>query len=134
LKGEETGGCTTVDLLTIELYTGLCSVYKFGAAPTYLRKNSKVSCITGSALPAGVVAGDDVKPDITRFRAQEGDWILLLSDGMIGGEQDTWLREFFAGYEGQSPGELADKLLDLSGKENDSTDDTTVIAVRLDKR
>lgn len=134
LKGEESGGCTTVDLLTIELFTGLCSVYKFGAAPTYLRKNNKVSCITGSALPAGIMAGDDVKPDVTRFRAGEGDWILLLSDGMIGGESDGWLREFFAGYEGHSPGELANKLLDLSLKEDESADDSTVIAVQLEKR
>jgi stage II sporulation protein E len=134
LKGEESGGCTTVDLLTIELFTGLCSVYKFGAAPTYLRKNSKVSCITGSALPAGIMAGDDVKPDVTRFRAGEGDWILLLSDGLVGGESDDWLREAFVGYEGHSPGELANKLLGLSVKENESTDDSTVIAVRLEKR
>jgi stage II sporulation protein E len=134
LKGEETGGCTTVDLLTIELFTGLCSVYKFGAAPTYLRKSNKVSCITGSALPAGIMTGDDVKPDVTRFRAGEGDWILLLSDGMIGGESDGWLRESLGEYEGHSPGELANKLLDLSIKENESADDSTVIAVRVEKR
>lgn len=134
LKGEESGACTTVDLLTIELFTGLCSVYKFGAAPTYLRKNNKVSCITGSALPAGIMAGDDVKPDVTRFRAEGGDWILLLSDGMIAGEGDDWLKELFLTYEGNSPGELANKLLDLSVKENESVDDSTVIAVRLEKR
>jgi stage II sporulation protein E len=134
LRGEETGGCTTVDLLTIELYTGLCSVYKFGAAPTYLRKKQKVSCITGSALPAGIMAGDDVKPDVTRFRADDGDWILLLSDGMMGGEKDDWLRGYLAEFQGQSPGELADKLLELSGEESDSADDSTVIAVRLSKR
>lgn len=40
LKGEATKGCTTIDLLTIELFTGLCSIYKFGAAPTYLRKSN----------------------------------------------------------------------------------------------
>ena len=134
LRGEETGGCTTVDLLTIELYTGLCSVYKFGAAPTYLRKKQKVSCITGSALPAGIMAGDDVKPDVTRFRADDGDWILLLSDGMMGGEKDDWLRGYLSEFQGQSPGELADKLLELSGQESDSADDSTVIAVRLSKR
>lgn len=134
LKGEESGGCTTVDLLTIELFTGLCSVYKYGAAPTYIRKSNRVSCITGSALPAGIMAGDDVKPDVTRFRAGEGDWILLLSDGMVGGESDAWLRQFFSEYEGHSPGELANKLLDLSIKENESTDDSTVIVVRLEKR
>lgn len=71
LKGEATKGCTTIDLLTIELFTGLCSIYKFGAAPTYLRKKGEVSCVTGSALPAGIVAGDDVNQTLCGFAWKE---------------------------------------------------------------
>jgi hypothetical protein len=53
---------------------------------------------------------------------------------MMGGEKDDWLRGYLAEFQGQSPGELADKLLELSGEESDSADDSTVIAVRLSKR
>ena len=134
LKGEETGVCTTIDLLTIELFTGLCSVYKFGAAPTYVRKKNKVSCITGNALPAGVVSGEFVKPDMTRFRAEEGDWIVLLTDGVTGAGSDMFLREHLASYEGLSPGELADQLMAASAEAGGVTDDQTIIVVRLEKR
>lgn len=134
LRGEEGGGCSTVDLLTVELYTGLCCVYKFGAAPTYLDKGGTISCIKGSALPAGLLTGDEVKPDVTRFRAAQGDWILLVSDGVVAGEDDTWLREGLHSYAGDSPGELAEELLMKSRVEHEGADDATVIAVRLDKR
>ncbi len=134
LRGEEGGGCSTVDLLTVELYTGLCSVYKFGAAPTYLNKGGTISCIKGSAMPAGLLTGDEAKPDITQFRAASGDWILLVSDGVVTGEDDAWLRAGLLGYQGDSPGELAEELLVKSHVEHAGADDATVIAVRLDKR
>lgn len=134
LQGEETGCCTTIDLLTIELFTGLCSVYKFGAAPTYVRKKNKVSCITGNALPAGVVSGEFVKPDMTKFRAEEGDWVVLLTDGVTGSGSDMWLREELAAYVGTSPGELADRLMSASARAGRATDDQTILVVRLEKR
>ena len=55
LRGEEEGGFTTVDLLQIDLFTGQSALYKFGAAPTYVRKGDTVSKLSGSALPAGLV-------------------------------------------------------------------------------
>ena len=134
LKGEEAGGFTTIDLLTVELYTGLCGVYKMGAAPTYLRKEGRVSKIAGNALPAGVDSGDAARPDITRFRAEDGDWILLVSDGVLSSGDDRWLREQFSGYEGKSPGELAENLLAENLRQNGGTDDSTVIAVHLERR
>lgn len=134
LRGEEGGGCTTVDLLTIELYTGLCSIYKLGAAPTYVRRGNSVSCISGTALPAGLTIGDEAKPDISRFRASPGDWILLMSDGMLTGESDQWVHGMLEGYSGKSPGELAENLFAQIGEDAQGEDDRTVIAVRLDKR
>ncbi|MEG2000811.1 MAG: SpoIIE family protein phosphatase, partial [Evtepia sp.] len=132
LRGEETAGCTTVDLLTIELYTGQCSIYKLGAAPTYLRKNGKINCMAGSALPAGAVMGEGA--DVNRFRGESGDWILLLTDGVLGGDNDAWLRHMISEYDGKSPGELAEKVMKESKKQTGGTDDGTVIAVRLEKR
>ena len=134
LKGEETGGCTTVDLLTIELYTGLCSVYKFGAAGTYLRRKGAVSKIKGSPLPAGILSGEDVRPEITRFPAAPGDWILLLSDGVVAGQDDTWLCQLLEESQGKTPGEMVQAVIQKSAGEQSGADDSTVIAVQLEKR
>lgn len=134
LRGEEGGGCTTVDLLTIELYTGLCTIYKLGAAPTYLRRGNSVSYISGATLPAGLCIGEESKPEVNRFRASPGDWILLISDGMLSGESDEWVHHMLEEYSGKSPGELAEKLLSHTYGEDQGEDDMTVIAVRLDQR
>lgn len=38
LRGEETGGFTTVDLLQLDLFTGDGVIFKLGAAPTYVKR------------------------------------------------------------------------------------------------
>ena len=65
LRGAETGSFTTIDLLRVDLFTGEAGVYKYGAAPTYVKKGYSVSRITGTALPAGLTAGEGVSPDVT---------------------------------------------------------------------
>lgn len=132
LRGD-VSGCTTVDLLTVELFTGQCTVYKCGAAASYLRKGESVSCIQGAGIPAGIAAGE-AKPDVTHFRAKQGDWMLLLSDGVVGGEEDDWLRESLGAYQGNSPGELAQRILKESRSRNEGSDDSTVIVVRLEQK
>ena len=127
------GGSTTVDLLSVDLFTGRCRVYKQGAAPTYVRRDRRIKCAVGSSLPAGILPGDQARPDSHSFRGEQGDWILLITDGILCGREDDWLRELLAGYQGTSPGELAEKILRESEERCQGEDDGTVIAVHLEK-
>lgn len=61
LRGEEDGGFTTVDLLRLDLFTGEAGIYKYGAAPTYIRKGRQVTRVTGATLPAGL-SGEPENP------------------------------------------------------------------------
>jgi hypothetical protein len=47
LKGGEDAGCATVDLLCIDLFSGVMRIYKYGAAPTYVKRGSAVRRIKG---------------------------------------------------------------------------------------
>jgi len=132
LRGEEEGGFTTVDLLQIDLFTGQSALYKFGAAPTYVRKGDTVSKLSGSALPAGLVDGDGVSPDVTRLDLEAGDTVVLVSDGVIGGRPDLWLRETVSAFGGESPKDLARSLIDA--QEAPGSDDRTALVVRLERR
>lgn len=38
LRGEETGGFTTVDLLQVDLFSGEGQLFKLGAAPSYVKR------------------------------------------------------------------------------------------------
>ena len=134
LRGEETGGFTTVDLLQIDLFSGEGELFKLGAAPTYVKKGGSVQRLSGASLPAGLSAAGQDAPALDHFpvRLSPGDCVLMVSDGVCGGEDDTWLKERFAQFDGASPKELARELITAGPQE--STDDRTALVVRLEKR
>ena len=47
LRGEETGSFATIDLFTLRRDTGEAGFYKYGAAPSYVKKGGTVRRITG---------------------------------------------------------------------------------------
>ena len=134
LRGEVQGGFTTVDLCRLDLFTGEGTVYKFGAAPTYLRKRGTVVRITGTALPAGLTAGGQPDPDATPFRLEPGDCAVMLTDGVTDGEEDGWLRGMLEGFDGVSPKDLARRILEESAAHAASPDDRTVLVLQVGKR
>lgn len=130
LRGEVKGGFTTIDLLRLDLFTGKGALYKFGAAPTYVRRQGQVRRLAGSALPAGVDAGEGARPDVLPVDVSSGDWIVMASDGVTGGEED-WITETLEKWEGDSPRLLAQQLLEGCLHRETGQDDKTVVAVKL---
>ena len=133
LRNEETGAFTTVDLLRVDLYTGQGELCKLGAAPTYLRRKGTVSRVSGAALPAGLAEGGTA-PDVTKLALAEGDWAVLVSDGVCDPAEDGWLREMIAGFQGESPKELARAIMEESEKRVGAGDDRTAVVIGLRKR
>ena len=131
LKNEENGAFTTVDLLRLDLFTGTGEVCKLGAAPTYIRKKGAVSRLTGSALPAGLADGEGVGPDVTALELEPGDWVVLLSDGVSDGTDDGWVRELLEQFDGESPKELAGRVMEESEKRVGAADDRTAVVIGL---
>ena len=132
LRGEETGGFTTVDLLEVDLFTGEGTVYKLGAAPTYVRHGSGVRRLTGSALPAGLAVPEQGRPDVIRLRLDPGDCVLMVSDGVAGAGEDDWVCRRLLDFQGESPKELARSL--ITDSPEGATDDRTALVIRLARR
>lgn len=132
LRGEEAGGFTTVDLLQVDLFTGDGAVFKLGAAPTYVRKGGTVRRISGTSLPAGLEAEERSAPDRFPIHLSPGDCVVLVSDGVTGTEDDSWLRERLVKFDQGSPKELARDLITHSPQ--GATDDSTALVIRLEKR
>lgn len=130
LRGEAEGGFTTIDLLRLDLFTGKGALYKFGAAPTYVRRGGQVRRLAGNSLPAGLDAGEAVRPDVIPLEVSSGDWIIMASDGVTAGEED-WISEAVAKWEGDSPRLLAQQLLEGCLRREAGQDDRTVVAVKV---
>lgn len=132
LRGEDTGGFTTVDLLQIDLFSGEGELFKLGAAPTYVKKGEQVQRLSGSSLPAGLAEGGPAALDHFTLRLAPGDCVLMVSDGICGTGDDGWLKERLAQFDGASPKDLARELITASPQE--ATDDRTALVVRIEKR
>jgi len=122
LRGAETGSFTTIDLCTFEPASGEASFYKYGAAPSYVKKGGAVRRITGGSLPAGL-RGAPAAPDVTRVRLEPGSFAVLVSDGVADPERDEWLMDLLAGWEGEDPQTLAGLILSESVRRERLQDD-----------
>lgn len=125
LRSAETGSFSTVDLLILELRSGTASLYKYGAAPSYLKKTGSVSRITGGTLPAGL-RDAPAPPDVTRLTLEAGMFFVLISDGVADAAGDEWLQNFLAGFDGADPQLLASRILQEAARQGRTDDDCGV--------
>ncbi len=132
LRCEEEGGFTTIDLFRLDLYSGEAGFYKLGAAPSYLRRGGTVKRVTTSTLPAGLAA--DGGPEVCKLRLEEGDSVVLISDGVADEREDGWVRELLAAYDGADPKSLAAALMEGSQARAGATDDRTAVVLTVKAR
>ena len=129
------GRFSTVDICSLDLYTGVCSFLKAGAASTFIRRDQWVETIASTSIGAGLMQQMDY--DITSKKLYDGDYLVMLTDGVLDalpvGEQDILLETIIQGSEITNPKELAhhvlEQVLAWTGKE--PADDMTVMAVGI---
>ena len=122
---------TTLDALTLDLFTGRAESLKCGAAPSYLRMGGQWKMLTGKALPIGL-AEEDALGEPVPLRFGHGDLCILLSDGISDGMDDGWVRETLLAHAEDSPKELAMHLVTgAAGRGHD--DDRTALVMRVEK-
>lgn len=118
----ELGGCTTVDLVRLQLDTGRGTLYKWGAASSYLLKDGQLRKIGTAGPPPGLhVQGRET---VDRLSLGGGEVLILLSDGA---GEDMLLRTQWTARSA-SPGEMAAAIVEHGAQEGD---DATVAVVRL---
>ena len=117
-------GAVTMDLAELRLDTGKATLYKWGAAPSYLMSRGAAIKI-GTAAPPPGLSVTDCRETVEQLSLRRGEMLILLSDG-AGGEES--LRRCLEGA-AEPPGELAARILECS--QAVGTDDATVAVVRL---
>lgn len=71
---------STVDLLTVDLWSGQAALDKLGAAGSWLYQGGTLRQFTGDALPIGII--EHVECRECGLRLMDGDAVILLSDGV----------------------------------------------------
>ena len=136
LKFLEDEKFSTLDLCSIDLYTGRAEFMKVGAVATFIKKKNRVEVVNSKTLPIGVL--DKVDIEIKDKKVQNGDIIVMVSDGIIDYDNENagkidWVVEYLKDSTTTNPKELVDGLVERSvelggGK---AKDDMTAIASKV---
>lgn len=116
-------GAVTVDLAELGLDTGKVTLYKWGAAPSYIISRGEPVRVGSPTPPPGLSVADGQEA-VARLSLRRGETLVLLSDG-AGGEE-----ALHRAWQEASPpaGDLAARILQYGSP---SADDATVAVIRL---
>ena len=121
---------STVDITSIDLYTGRVTVKKAGAPLTFVKKSGRVVTKEMPSLPAGILNG--IKFSTDTFGLTTGDMIVMVSDGAVTGD-DKWLEKLIRSWSEGSVQDLAQAVVEEAAKRRNGEyeDDITALAMRI---
>ena len=122
----------TVDMATVDLWSGRAVIDKLGAAASWLSRGDTLTPLKGEALPLGIL--EHVVTGSVHLRLKEGDTLLLLSDGVEDAFEseaalETAIRTALLE---DTPQRAANRLMTLAGlARGGRPDDRTALIIRL---
>lgn len=134
LKNQNETECCTVDIISIDLFSGKTAVFKYGAAASYLKYDEDVERISGTSLAAGLGFPPEDVPDIFKVDLHPGSFAIMVSDGVTSGGCDNWLFELLEKYDGEDPKELAGTIVKNAVKLYGDQDDMTAFVIYVSER
>lgn len=135
MKFSEDEKFTTLDMNSIDLYTGEIEFIKVGASMSFIKKGDEVEVINSSSLPFGIL--DDINITPIKKKVKQGDIIITISDGVIDVDKGnigdySWIVDYLRG-EQNNPELISREILELAKKKCDGKvlDDMTVVVSKL---
>ena len=124
----ESESSTTVDLLEIDRVSGEASLFKCGAAATYLLRRGEITRFSSRTAPVGILESLDAER--IRFSVSVGDVLVQMSDGVTKGEEDCpWLVEMLAEKWDGDAEKFARMALGRAAQEGD--DDLSIMVTEI---
>ena len=129
---------STIDISSIDLYSGVCEFLKIGAATSFIKRGNWVEAITSTSLPAGVFQQTDYEK--TCRKLYDGDMVIMVTDGVLDvlpvEHQEKLMKDIILEHQTNNPKELADYILSRvrQYKSGRFLDDMTVLVMGIWKR
>lgn len=129
---------STIDISSIDLYSGVCEFLKIGAATSFIRRGNWVETITSTSLPAGIFQQTDLEKSCRKL--YDGDMVVMVTDGVLDvlplEHQEKLMKDIILEHQTNNPKELADYILSRvrQYKNGRFCDDMTVLVLGIWKR
>lgn len=124
---------STLDMVCMNLYTGVCEFLKLGGATAYIKRGDCVEQLENHTLPFGVFARPQYTSETKKL--YPGDWIILLSDGVFEGLSfvEKELEHLLTACACANPNTFAKNILDCAKEKRNGEilDDMTVLVARM---
>ena len=110
---QDNGSFSSIDLCTVDLFTGLCEFLKIGAAATFLRRTGWVEEILSTSAPVGLT--QEIEMETVKRQLEPGNFVVMVSDGVLDSlpqeDADGVLKEIVAAQETENAAEMAENII-----------------------
>ena len=135
MKFNEDEKFATLDMNSIDLYSGEISFIKLGGVTSFIKRYERVEMISDNTLPLGAI--DDAKYNKKKKKLKHGDIIVTISDGILDVDKNnigdySWLSTYLENAT-TNPEQLSRDILDKAKAMSNGKvlDDMTVIVSKL---
>lgn len=130
-RNDREEGFTTVDLFMLDGFTGQGTFFKSGAAPSFVKRGERIFKIRSRTVPIGIL--EDVDAEKTVFACEDGDAVVMLSDGVTEDiEEPLWLCEFICGVD-LAAADAATRILTEAKRHTLCRDDMSAAVIHIRK-
>ncbi len=126
-----------VDLVCVDLHTGILEAMKLGAVASFVVGRDGVELLDAGDVPVGIL--NPIEPVLLSKKLWDDDRIILVSDGVLdalpGEEKEQVLKDFLSSLPVGRPQDMAEQVMDfaLSFQEG-ARDDMTVLTAGIWER
>ncbi|MDV3427937.1 MAG: stage II sporulation protein E [Bacillota bacterium] len=127
---------STVDMMSVDLYSGEADFIKVGAVPSFIKNGEKIEAVESRTLPIGVLDKADI--DTKNKKLKQGDMIIMMSDGILdynnqNAGDSEWLKDFLISKKTIDPEKLCYEIMEKSKelRKNKINDDMTVVVSKV---
>jgi len=137
LKSEPTS-FSTLDICTINMYSGICELAKIGACESYIISANKTEVIKCSTLPVGMFSNVDM--ETSQLKLNDGDTIVMFTDGIRDSFSDVneknQMENLLRALRTKDPRTISETILNTAKELTGGVakDDMTVLTAKVRKK
>lgn len=127
---------STLDICTIDRYTGEAEFVKIGAVSTFIISDDTIELIKSQTLPVGILG--DLDTEVVTTDVHKGDIIIMVTDGILDStgnvlRNEKWVMDLLSKNMDKSPKAMANLILNKAKENSHSTirDDMTILVAQI---